>query len=1055
MFVLGVQTFSPCHVTPKASCSQPLSPHTEETYNTTSFLPLYFRSYSQTDEIVENLMDFLAKNQVSRSEEPRPVLLCGAHGAGKSTVLHHLLQQVCEEMPDSGNFSLVVMVDEWKTKQKDQFWQWLFHHLAEMCPRAVEKYGMDKVINILSVYSNKSNFLFLMDQNLQNPSKLVNLMPLMDHGTWVLSYQGVPEHSTFYRLLKMESLFEEQVLDMLRGIAESEEQYRMVSHLYKICNYKGLIDTPDMVHFFSKVCKELRDCVPFYGLIDRYICKNVPTIPQNDQNEAELTKLGRKAMDIIRLNKEYYSSEALADIDNSVKGALMECDMRNGFFFKYRVVQDYLAAMYVVRHTTEGCKFWLEQVNLFRRVFEIVCALWSREEGGIRRNLSHIKKYLEKLFEISKGSRRKKKEEKMEVDEAEDDDKDTSSQPSFVRWIFLANLAEEHQNNEDILLLLAQLLACKSSWLFKCKSLTEKSLRSLSLVFRHVKLTKELTIEMVSGPNVTMLTKLWVMLSGHEGVCSNTSVRLVIHHTEKNWFMYDKDLKLLPATVAKTTSPLFITKFVGPLLCSETEQFLRCFCMSKLDVLEAYIYDLDSLREVLGHQKELGSVFVKVNLRMEETHIPDTVIKLSSSLPLNLTITYFQDIQKLLNIIEPPHHLASLRIYKVYIHRNFNLDLRRFKNLKFLAIRFCETGKLPSIYLNEPQQENMEVHVTKKDRRVFGLPLEEWVLTLALKTYFPDSLERLLLRNLSFCNDSNILVLSKYWSGLPFQRLVLLDTQVSMAKFREILKNFVFSDTDSRLEEIRQGMEKRCRLEDLAESQRNAIKQERLAKQEREEKRKKKPEGQEVIITSDVEICSSCHCFSCSCVQPSINHCQDTYQDFITLVNDIYSYQILSINYSSEDISLRKDVCGDLHVKCPLAFLNDEMVQQLESLDKGNQELQNMRQVLGALALAQAITLTHTSLSHEGALSLLQHLKERKKHFGKIEPFRITIFSDRYHKHPKSMEEMKHSRFMREVRADKNLQQFNFRCGCPERCHNFKKAIKGLIFFNDVKLRPR
>lgn len=1013
----------------------------------------HIRGDCRSDEIVENLVNFLAENQVRVSEEPRPVLLCGAAGAGKTSTLHCLTLTVIHKQCSDGSFPLVVRVDEieMKYKTREEFWKCLFKHLAKLCPQAEKKYGQEEVVSVLSSYSNSNSFLFLMDQNIQGTRSLNSLMPYMDRGTWVLSYRGVPDPSNFYRVLKMESLSEGQVNQLLSAIIKPKEQCNLVSQLYERCDYKGLIDTPDMVCIFAKVCLEIQSCDSFYRLIQIYIYKNIPA---TDENETELIKLGKKAFHTIKLNKKYYEETSLNDIADIVWRLFLEPAQSKRFFFKYRVVEDYLAAKYVVKETEVACESWLKQATLFKRVFEIVCAFWCKEEDGIKNNLPYIRKYLQKLFEIGphKTRRKKRKEEAMETDEIAKDNDHATNQNNFVRWNFLSKLAKDNQNNQDILLILAELLACKNSWLFKCKSVTEKCLDNLSLVFRHIKLTKELTIKLESGPNVAMLTKLWGMLSDHEGVCSNTTVQLVIHYTETNWIMHEKFLTMFPATVAQTTAPLYITKYVGPLLCSGTEQFLKCLCMQRLEVLDAYVCDFGSLREVLEHRQKLRSVVVRLNFRVAELEIPNIMIKLSSSFPLNLTIAYFEGLQALLDKIESPRRLSSLRIYRVYIHEGFHLDLSRFSKLEFLSIKFVHMGKLPSHYLLEVSEEKMEVDDIENKRKVSRLPLEQWALQLVLNLHLPARLGRLLLRNLSFCDDTNIPILNRYWRGLPFQRLVLLDTHLSMSKFKEILQSLV---NDSKVDDVRESLEKRCRLEEEdPESLKNAMKQERLVRQERENKRRHKPEGKEVIITSDAKLCSECHLLSCTCVQPSISHSRDTYHDFVTLVNDIYSYEILSISYNSKDIILRKDLCGDLHVQCPLAFLNDEMAERLESANpellQGHRYLQELSLVLGALALAQAISLTHTHLSHKGALCLLKHLKKKKQQFGSIEPFRLTIFSRYYHTCSKSVEEMRHSPFTREIQKDDSLQQFNFRCNCMKRCHNFKKSINGTIYFNDV-----
>lgn len=1057
----------------------------------------HLRRDCQSDEIVENLENFLKEQKACWSQEPRPILLCGAQGAGKSSLLHNLVHSFIS----TEDFLLVVLLDESKTnnKTKESFWKHVYDHLMDRSPCTVGMYGREEVVKVLENYS--SRFLFLWDVNLQDAR---NPLSHMDRGTWVLSHQGLPENSTTNcYLLKVAPLSEEQVREILRSISSSEH-CSQVLECYSKCEYKGIINSPDMVHIFNSVCFGMTDCVPFYKLIQMYIDKK---IDRTEENDADLVKLGQRAFYTIRSNRKYYKEKCLVGIQKNVCGPFLEHSLSKGYFFKYRVVEDYLAAWYIVHDPKVACDMWLKQATLFKRVFEVVCALWyERGRESLCSNLHYVRKYLEKFFDISdpkldKTKRQKNKqvanknktkkavektqqtmelddncdvsrrdknhEQAMEVDEhpvevvkdkedegkakeqknkeamdVKEDGNEDNKQDIFGRWVFLSKIAKEHQYNQDILQLLADLLTCKNTWLFKCKLLKEEVIDNISLVLMYIKLTKKLTIKLESGPNVTTLLRLWNMLSGHSGLSCNTTVHLVIRHTESNWVMHEKLLARLPSLIVSTNIPLCITKYVGPLLCSNTPHFLKCLCMTRLEVLDVYVCDLASLQEVLAHQQHsLISAIVRLSLKLQEQRmIPNiTQIHLSSSLPLTLTITYFENLQALLDKFEPPGFLNSLKIYRVYIHENFTLNLTRFTEMESLFIRFVGVGKLPPVHL-EAQQSDDQMEVSdENDTKSPLLPIERWTFHLVLNLHLPPRLERFLMRNLSFCDDSNMSILHKYWDGLPFQRLTLLDTHLSLSKFKSFL--------EPSLEDITEGMGKKFRLDGPATSSRSVVKHGRLKKEEREERRKHKPEGKELIITSEAQLCNQCHLLSCTCAYSGINHSRDTYEDIVSLVKKVYLYDILSINYSGKGIVVRKDMCGDLQVQCPLPFLDDDRAENPERHPE-------LCQVIEALALSQIICLTNTKLSHKGAVHLLDHLKDKKKNFGTIEPFRLTI-SSHHASCSMSKEEVKHSPFMRKIKNDNSLQQFNFKCECLKRCHYFKKAINGQIYFNDIELTDK
>lgn len=644
------------------------------------------------------------------------------------------------------------------------------------------------------------------------------------------------------------------------------------------------------------------------------------------------------------------------------------------------------------------------------------------------------------------GNNDNKKNDQAVQGECEEDTRE-----SFLRWIFLSKIAKEHQNNQVILELLAEMLACKNMWHFKCKLLSEEIIDSISLVVRHVTLTKALTIKLETGPNVILLTRLWNMLCSHPGKCLIADVHLFILHTDKSWIPHEGELCRLTSIIAQTEAPLHITRFVGPLLCSGTPQFLRCSCMGRLKVLDVSVYDLLSMQEVLAHQQEsLEGVTVKVCLKMEKQMVPDAMqIQLSdvqsegSKAIRDVKIDYFKNLQRLLDTFEPPASLQSLKIYNVFIHENFKLDLSRFTKMKSLFIRFVDTQRLPPLSADVGQcEDKMEMENEDKD---LMLPHDHWALQLVINLHLPVKLERFFMRNLTFCDDSRApLLLKKYWEGLPFQRLVLLDTHLSLSKFRSSLNTLKFEVGME--EEITESFKKKCKLTDPSGLKQSVVKHDRLKKQERIERRKHKPKGKELIITSIVKFCRDCRHLACKCSFYGINNGRDTYEDVVSLVKEMYTSEILNVSYNGRDVVVRKDMCGDMQLQCPMPFLNDDAVECPEKVAE-------LSLILEALALAQVICVSHTTLSHNGATCLIDLIREMKRRVGNVEPFRLTILSTHYHDNPVTEAEVQHSRFMKKIWEYDCLQQFNFWCDCWSKCHMFKRAINKIIFFNNKVLQ--
>lgn len=941
---------------------------------------------------VENLVEFLVTKQERCSQEPCPIVLYGEPGAGKSSVLRRLACTLTEQQT-LDHFCMVVRVEDVTATSKELFWQ-IF---ADRCRQSIKKHGYEEVRRVLFIHASK--VLFLVDCNLRDDQTLNDLIRCMDRGLWVVSFQGVPEHSTRFHSLRVAPLSEEQVQQVLLGIEISEEDRRLVSDFCKRCECKELISIPVMVRFFAENRSELQNCVSLYKLVEHYIYKK---IERTEQNEALLIKLGGEAFRKITKNDRYCLDNSPEDLKR-VSRPFLERDPSGRYFFKYMMVEHYLVAKYIVDHPGEACQSWLEQATLFKMVFQMVCDLWAEQVDGIQTNLHHIKEYLQKMIvgdkpQKNKGKKRKRGEIPDEVTDY------VNTEDTFVRWVCLSKIAKHNQDREEILRLLADILTQYNTWFFNHTSLTAELLDSLSRVLSHVKLTKELTIKMKNGTNVEAVSKLWSTLIRHRKLLRNSHIYLDIQYNESKVAESEPHLAAFFAEIHKTEAPPYIKHYAGPLPCSATQRFFKCSSMKKLEKLNVYISNMSALAALGKILERKHNLSIVTRVRVKSLDTDWSRITLSCS-PPDLTVVYFKDLQMLLNSFEQPESLRSLKIHEVYIHNTFNLDFTRFTELEFLSIRFVEK---------------------EKEGKVDLLPLDNWAPHLMKHLRLPERVGRLMMRNLPFFNDSIVPDLVEYFKKLTFQRLVLLDTDLSISKFKEFMTSLLSSSSTVDMDES------------LATSPCEAVTRRRLVKAEREARRKSKPEGKELVITSEADLFKY--------YQFSENDYNNACHNLVSLVRAVDSCKALSINYSGKDkcVSVRKDMCGDLFVQCPQPLLDDEAVQSPV-------KQQWLELVLGALALGERISLHNTHLSHSGALCLMQLLKERIKNLGRTEPFKLTIFSNHLSICSKSKEEVKNSSFMREIKKEDRLAQFNF--SCRNMCHFFKKATDGSIYFNGELLK--
>lgn len=1004
----------------------------------------------------------------------QPFLLCGAPGVGKTTIVQSVVHSFSKEMGRS-DFSLVLYLDtshhSCKITNRDMFWKQVYDSIASLCPKTTGEYGVEIIKTVIQM--DMDNVLFVLDWNVQ---MLDDSVCDFKQATWVITYQGTPESSSYFHHLKVLPLNETQVDQILQSISHECDDIEHMRKLYEDCQYKGLLKSPDMVKLFH----EHGHNVPCNKMLRYFIDQKVADI---ETKERELLGLGEIAFKMIKKNVKYYEDGDLRNVGAKTKSLFLQYHHKKGATFKLGIIEDFLAADYVVSQPDKACREWLSQVPLFKRVFRFACAFWCESVHISDEVLHKMEEYLKKLLEIgdpsvkaqkvkkkktkfdgSKNQRSKKEDQqkKMDIDDSDErmevsltsnvDNTDEMfwAKNQFTKWSFLLSLTDDCQYHPQLMALLARLVSCKQSWLFKCKHLDENKVEKIEMILNHMELTRPLTIKLESGSNAKVLCKLWRLLSDFKGLQKVVSVQFMILGKGTVSYASERRLKSLSSLIAENNdNPLYITKYVGPLVCSDTPQFFKCMCMRRLEVLDVCVYDVKTLHEVLSCSglSSLKDVILRIDLKTTEqivTSMPRMEIPSPEAVPLTMTINYFVSLQGLLSKFESPHHLVYLSIHSVFIHENFKLDLSRFTELECVFLRLIPEVGSSSVHRTLPvlDQGDMEID-SNSHQRAQVLPMEAWTLNLAVNLVLPEGLERLLFRDMLFCNNNNSFLLINDWKGCNIQRLILLDTMLSIAGVRNILKNHVPHLANDDMEH---AMKRQCTLDHHVSSEMNELvaKNPRLDREEREERRRKKSQGKELIITSNLGLCGNCKKFPCSCQQVSGGDTRETLEDLIYLIEDTYRYDILSFSFSNKIITVRKDLCGDLRVHCALTSLSDEDMLDLTKKDVW------LPRLFHTLTLAQCICLEQTDLSHRGAIEVAKLLKNLKKSgLGCAEQFSLTVTSTY---HPKSDDEVLNSIFLSFLKNEECLVQLNFWCCCDARCHRIKRARGGQIFMNDKKI---
>lgn len=972
------------------------------------------------------------------------MILCGSSGSGKTSILLRVADSMCQ-LKGVPCFMLVLYMKLYDHPTQAYLWEEVLKSIEEQCPETVERYDIALILDAIRMYGNK--ILFLVDWNVNDTSHIP--FTSMMNGTWVVTYQGDCESSTAFQTLQVKPLTEGLVQNILSSLNEDEKELKYILDLFKECNYKGLLNTPEMVNIFN----EIRRPIPSNKMLEYYIrkkieCKKIP--------ESDLRYIEELAFKTVINNMKFYKDEDFQSVKPEIKMSFFSKHVR-GLSFRYRVIEDFFAASFLVRKEEEKkiCQ-WFKgrqcQIPLFKRIFRLACDFWCQNDH-LGSKLSLIKPYIFKIFGVNSilqkvestnqngKSSRKRKYEDIDDKILKDDSETFWYKNAFTKWTYLVSLVEACGCRQEMIKLMAEIIAQKDVWLFKCKFLNEEKIQIIEKVIRNVEYIKPITVKLESGVKSDILNMLWNML-GNLPLKQSMSVQINIVG-RNNCQVPLSDLKDLSTKIVQVENPhLQLCKYVGPFVYKGKADFLKCPCVKdNMQILDVSIRDIASFAEILNCDELTKLMALEVKVDLKSITGDSKELKVHKDKPPTLTVKYCDDFQDLLYRIKDPKYLKYLSIDGIVIKDNFHIDLKAFKNLECLYMK-CHPKDYQRNSKISIDPESMEVDgIEQNDTTAQILPLNEWGFRLAVRTALPEGLERLMLRNMGFCNDSNIFILLENWKNL--QRIMILDTIVSIAGANTIVRkdgnqrpkssSVGISDDD---DNVGKEFKKKCALDSLG----TYLKEEyhkcpRLTKDERLANSKKKPEGRELLITSEQGLCPKCSKFPCSCKRMPGEDIKDTFEDIISFIKSVYECDYLSFSYTNRIFTVSKNINKDLRVHIPLYYLDDDALCNL-------QEKNSLKVLCKVLNLAQYISLEHTSLSHNGAMKVVKLLKESKSHG---EPFSLTITST---VHPCSAAEVRNSAFIHFLRSEACLSYFQFECLCKKRCHSIKKSHQCDIYFN-------
>lgn len=974
-----------------------------------------------------------------------PIVMCGASGSGKTAILRSVASSLCRE--EESPFMLVLYLKLYSDPSETFIWEVILENITEHWPNLVEKYDIALIIDALRMYAN--NILFLVDWNIKH----ADVIPIasMVNGTWVVTYQGECESSSAFQILQVKPLSEGLVQGILKSLNESEGDLKYMLKLYEECKYKGILNTPEMVNIFN----EIRKPVPCKEMLEYFIEKKIGSI----QTDHDLELIEKLAFRNMIKNEGFYKNEDLMSVKPEIQDLFFAKDAK-GLSFRYRVIEDLFASRFIRKNEKEAKRILEEyptQIPMFKRAIKFACIFWCQNDQ-ITTKLSLIKPYLYKVLNVddrlwkeksggkqNAKAHKKKKKERMNDEFLKDDSETCRYENAFTRWSYLVNFVEACGCRQEILDLFAEIVALKDVWLFKCKFLNEEKIPVIKKILNNVKYVRPVTVRLESGMKCEILNLVLNMLGNLPLEDKKMSFQINIVRSKYS-HIYPSSLENLSRDIVKISNPhLQLCKYVGPFVYKGEEDFLKCLCVKdNLQILDVIVRDVASFAEIIncdGQAKLMDSV-VKVNLK-SVTESSKTPV-LSKDKPPTLTVHYQDGILDLLCKFGCPKYLKYLSMDGIVIRGNFHMDLKVFTRLECLFIK-CDPEYYKRNRRNRIGTEPMEVEGVKEEARAPVLPLEEWGFRLVVGTELPKGLERLMLRNMIFCNDSNVSVLLEKWKNL--QRLMILDTIVSVTGAYNIIKkeedqSQESTSTENSSDDVVQEVKKKCNISASGTSHNKKYsKCSRLTKEERTAQSRKKPLGRELIITSIQGLCQECSNFPCSCKPIDGQDIKDTFDSIISLIKATYECDYLSFSFTNQVFTVRKNMHKDLRVRIPLLWLNDDAVRNLQK----NPDLNNLFE---ALSIAQYIQLENTKLSHKGAEEVAKLLIRLKEPHG--EPFTLTVLSA---VHPCSAAEVRNSNFIKYLRSEIMLSYFYFQCSCKKRCHSVKKTHKCDIYINDEIIR--
>ncbi|XP_064077235.1 uncharacterized protein LOC135194942 [Macrobrachium nipponense] len=1008
-------------------------------------------------KVIENLPKYIIDDW--KSCKRHPMLLCGSAGMGKSTVLRSLAASAKE----MNTFVLVLYLEDIyrKPKQKippvvtssSDFWDQVHHCVESLAARTVRNYGLETVAAVIR--EHKDNILFIVDWNMKS---LGNLFKEMQCGTWITAHREVLSHTNDWVLLEIQPFTRHHVLQLLEKYSGGRRG--STSDLYEECEYQDLITSPDMVQVFFTHGSAVNFDTDF-DLIAAFVDGKFKSRGWfwNDK-QSDVLKLGEVAFALKMGNSNAHSEKELNEIGEEVKDVFL-CHEHGKTKFRHSSVQDFIAALYVFHNPAKACRDWLSSAPSFMRVFKFVCGMWcnsgfwgedSRPSDQV---VTYMEGYLTCLLDIKSLTKCKENRviEPMEVEGSKskmcssEQGKKKSGNPlrnAMSNWDFIMALDDVCKQTK-VINLLVELLSSTPCWIINTEKFDDRKLRRLAILLKKVKLDRDhpVTIKLESTLDVRMLIMMWNKLKNIESLQNCTKVKFYVAGDSCFPYAYQDSLRDLCRTLVSACCPIYITSYTGPLLCSTTLEFLKGFSLKTLDTIDVTVYDVSSLIEILkcDHLPDLKYISVTIELTMEEQLL--TSVK-PFSVPdhhsLKLRIKYFDNIQKFLDMVRFPGHVRSLSIYDIYITVEFSLNLMAFEEMENLSLRFqpsdsdqshAQNRFIDEYFHQKSAHEDMDIDSnTIAAGKNYTIPRQGWMLSITVKINQPPKLERLLLRNMDFYGDSNNNLLLNILKLYRIQKLIILDSQLSLKGVRKVLSSHTSDGDDINF------VTKKLKNNQLEmDSDEKLLKRPRLSVDERELKKIDKPKGKEIVITSEIDICTSCSLFPCVCASVELSR-KENFDDLANLLKDVYLYDIVSFNYSSKFVTIRKDVCGDLRVHCALPGLKDETSHNLSS----DQSL--FYRFFKTLALAQSISLEQTHLSFQGVLNIVDYLKQVKKSC--TERFSLTIISS-YHPFD---DEVIHP-FIEMIRMESVFSTFNFLCSCENKCLKIKKTFNGKMMYND------